>query len=64
MHEEQCPIPPSSRKTANGHLGGGGGDLSNGHFCGRSGIFVLKLKNNKCRNKMQKAVCIQTLSTP
>ena len=27
MHEEQCPIPPSSRKTANGHLGGGGGGV-------------------------------------
>ena len=25
-------------------------------FRGRSGIFVLKLQNNKCRNKMQKAV--------
>ena len=30
-------------------------------FRGRSGIFVLKLKNNKCRNKMQKIVYMYRL---
>ena len=30
-------------------------------FHGRSGIFVLKLKNNKCRNKTQKAVYMYQL---
>ena len=75
--EGGIPFPLFMRNNVQSHLhrakqpvaiggggGGGGRYLSNGRFCGRSGIFVLKKKNNKCRNKMQKAVCIQTLSTP
>ena len=41
---------------------GGGGCLSNGHFLWKKWDFCSEVKkNNKCRNKMQKAVYIYRL---
>ena len=50
--EGQHPFPPLSHKTAIGRLGvgGGGNVLAMAIFRGRSGIFVLKLKNGPSFN--------------
>ena len=48
MHEKQCAFPPLSD-----------GCLSNGRFLWKKWDFCSEVKkNNKCRNKMQKAVYI------